>query len=105
MSKTKDEAIAYWRGANVGDKLIGIEARNEGLIIEISEAQEPKKGGSVKGKFKIIEIGNWESADKLKDLEDKNFTAKSFIEEIKSRLNHPKITHLVNINGFKIYQQ
>ncbi len=102
MSKTKEEATAYWLGANAGDKLVGIERRNKGLIIEISELQE--EGGPVKGEFKIIEIGSWENADKLKDLECKNFTATSFIEEVKIRLDNSKITHLVNINGFQIHK-
>lgn len=102
MSKTKEEATAYWLGANVGDELIGIESRNKGLIIKVSTLQEPKAGGPVKGEFKVKKIGDWENADKLKDLENNNFTANSFIEEVKMRLNNPKITHLVNINGFKI---
>lgn len=102
MSKTKDEATAYWLGANVGDKLIGIERRNEGLIIEIFDLQE--EGGPIKGEFKVLEIGSWKGADKLKDLEGKKFTADSFIEEVKIRLDNPKITWLVNCNGFKIYK-
>lgn len=105
MSKTKDEATAYWLGANVGDKLVGIDHRNKGLIIEIFELQEAKDGGSVKGDFKVVEIGQWKGADKLKDLEGKSFTSEDFIEEVRIRLNNPKITHLVNINGLKIHQQ
>ena len=99
MSKTKHEATAYWLGANVGDRLIGIEHRNQDLIIEISELQE--EGGPVKGEFKVIKIGNWKGAEKLKDLEDNNFTANDFIEKVRDRLGNPKITWLVNINGFK----
>ena len=102
MSKTKDEATAYWLGASAGDKLIGIERRNKDLIIEISELQE--EGGPVKGEFTVVEIGNWKGAGNLKDLEGKNFTANGFIEEVKIRLDNFKIKWLLNINGFKIYK-
>jgi hypothetical protein len=101
MSKTKENS-AYWYGANVGDKLVGIERRNKGLVVEIFKLQEAKEGGPLKGDFKVKEIGIWKGADKLKDLEDKIFTAEDFIEEVKVRLNKPKIKWLVNLNGFEI---
>lgn len=101
MSKTKKDS-AYWYGANVGDQLIGIEPRNKGLVIEVFNLQEAKEGGPIKGDFKVKEIGEWEGADKLKDLENKVFTANDFIEKVRIRLNKPKIRWLVNLNGFKI---
>jgi hypothetical protein len=101
MSKTKENS-AYWYGANIGDKLIGIEPRNKGLIVEVCKLQGAKEGGPLKGDFRIVEIGEWKGADKLKDLEGNVLTSKDFIEEVSVRLNKPKIKWLVNLNGFKI---
>lgn len=102
MSKTKDGTVKE-TGAVVSRQLIGIEKRNNNLIVEIYKTQKPGRGGRIIGEFKIIDAGNGDYADYLKDFENISFnSAKEFIEQ--ARLKNKDITHVINCNGLKIHK-
>lgn len=102
MSKTKEGTVKE-TGAIVSRQLIGIEARNKDLIIEIYKTQKAGRGGRIVGEFKIIDVGNGYYANDLMDLKNKTFSsAKEFIEE--AALKNKDITHLINCNGLKIHK-
>lgn len=102
MSKTKDGTVKE-TGAVVSRQLIGVENRNRNMIIEIYKTQKCGRGGRIVGEFKIIDVGNGDYADDLKDFKDREFSSsKEFIEEAK--LKNKDITHVINCNGLKVHQ-
>jgi hypothetical protein len=57
MSKTKEGTVKE-RGAIVSRRLIGVEARNKNMIVEIYKTQKAGRGGRILGEFTIIDAGN-----------------------------------------------
>ena len=94
MKKERKKNTVQVTGAQAGSILIGINPKsNKGLVVKIVEDQEEgrSKGGSINGKFKLLDAGEGDYHQALETLVGKVFDATQLHEEVAKISNINKI--------------
>lgn len=103
MSKAQKYSVKF-TGANIGDELVGMINCNRNLRIRIHEQQKKQEefGGRVKGSFTLLDAGDGEYHEYLKNYVGDDFDAKSLIDLLCRQINQDKN---LDLDGLQIFNR
>ncbi len=87
-------------GASAGDVLAGCGPNNQGLRVQVGDAQAKGHSGPIRGRFVILEAGVNVHTEQLAKLLHRATNAGEVVVQI--RLHHPGCVNVVNANGLTV---
>ena len=101
MSEAQRDSVKF-TGANAGDELIGMIGCNRNLRIQIHKKQnkEEEFGGRAKGIFTILDAGDGDYNQYLKNYVGDNFEANDLITLLCQQINRDKKLNLKSLQIF-----
>ncbi len=101
MSEAQQDSVKF-TGANARDELIGMIDCNRNLRILIHEKQrkEEKFGGQVKGSFTLLDAGNGNYHEYLKEYVGDDFESKTLINLLCRQINQDEKLNLERLQIF-----
>ncbi len=89
-------------GAGAGQVLAGCGPNNQGLRVQVEEAQAKGHSGPIRGPFVLLDVGANVHSAQLAKLLHRTTTAQEVLVQI--RLHHPGCVNVVNANGLTVEQ-
>ncbi|HZU35645.1 MAG TPA: hypothetical protein VFA18_07050 [Gemmataceae bacterium] len=99
--QNKPQAVSD-SGAGAGNVLLGCGPNNQGLRVQVEEAQTKGHSGPIRGRFVILDAGANVHTEQLAKLLHRTTNADEVVVQI--RLHHPGCVNVVNANGLTVEQ-